>query len=62
MVVAYLPERLLLTSEVCGSNPVKGETYTEIYFLFNVEKMKITKEEWHMFSYLSSVIIIAYMI
>ena len=44
-VVAQLAERLLLTPEVCGSNPVIGKIYNEHLFNVNcVEKTKIKKK------------------
>ena len=42
MVVAQLVERLLLTPEVCGSNPVIGKIYIE-RLLSTILKLEETK-------------------
>ena len=49
MVVAQLVERLLLTPEVRGSNPVIGKFYIEHYFLSTVlkrRKYRKSGREW----------------
>ena len=49
MVVAQLVEQLLLSPEVCGSNPVIGKLYNTYTYTVNcIEKTKIKKKgrEW----------------
>ena len=47
MVVTQLVERLLLTPEVCGLNPVIGKIYIEhcLPKVNSIEKTKIKKKE-----------------
>ena len=61
MVVAQLVERSPSTPEICGSNPVKGQTFIERLLIVNrVEKTKIMKKRPGMAIFLQKMSMVAF--